>query len=103
MGSYAVNDPSTNWEAPIEWCHMIEAETTTSGAVAAGTGDSGGPVYRFSVGKLYAVGIISMIGDYVPCTVNNNPARTCGSIVSYSAMSSVLNQWGLTLTTQGGS
>jgi len=79
-------------------CHLIYA-TAASGAIANESGDSGGPVFRFSGSNLEATGIVSAstMNDTVNCVYNTN--QICYNDLYYTAISTTLNEWGATLKT----
>ena len=70
---------------------------TSSDPQAAGNGDSGGPVYRFSGSSLYGVGVISG-GASTPSTCVNwypQTTRSCYSSLYYADLGPILAKWGL--------
>lgn len=103
-GGHESGDYNTwNGAVPIIW-HSVVSASDASGGIAVGTGDSGGPVVRFNSSGMLVVGIISQVGQYKPCVDNNfkdrhtgDPLRACGSLVRYSGMVGVLDQWNTTV------
>jgi len=103
-GGHESGDYNT-WNGPVSiiW-HSVVSASDASGGIAAGDGDSGGPVVRFNSSGMLVVGIISQIGQFKPCVDNNfkdrrtgAALRDCGSLVRYSGMVGVLNQWNTTV------
>src|SRR5215469_9757344 len=76
--------------------HLAEAESNTSGVVAAGTGDSGGPVYSYSGSNLLANGMIDIGNAQVSCTSKppgTSTQHTCYHIVYYVEMPHINSNW----------
>ncbi len=74
------------------------------GHIAAGDGDSGGPVYRYKNNKLYATGLITLSdGNSVKCPTENYPyvggQRACYSEFYYTSISSILREFKVSLNT----
>lgn len=83
-------DPSCNTQYMVS--HVSYA-TAPSGSLAAGEGDSGGPVYRYSGSNLIAHGMIDSIsGTQVSCPSEpSTPGRICARGVLYVGMNSIDN------------
>lgn len=83
-------------------CHLLHANAP-AGQIANQTGDSGGPVFRFVNGNLEAVGIVSAStpADGLPnCTYNAQaPNQSCFTDLYYTAISTTLAEWNVTLKT----
>ena len=90
------NDNGTN----IYICNVYQANNT-SGGVAVGAGDSGGPVFRFIGSSLYAVGIVTAEGGtQTACAAQYPPyftGRQCGSVLYYTDINSILSEFGASL------
>lgn len=79
-------------------CNIVEAQNT-SGGIAVGAGDSGGPVFRFNGSLLDATGIVTAGSGAVACT--NYPAggRPCYSTLYYTDINSILSYFTVSLNT----
>jgi len=78
--------------------HLAKAKSNTSGVVAAGTGDSGGPVYSYSGSNLLANGMIDQIDTNSQVSCTSKPpgmSRECSTIVYYVEMPHINSNWGV--------
>jgi hypothetical protein len=77
--------------------HEAKANSSTSGAVANGAGDSGGPVYSYSGSNLLVRGMIDAGSGGVSC--NSNPTgwagRACYHTLYFVEMYWIDNNWGV--------
>jgi hypothetical protein len=76
--------------------HSVIA-THPTGALMAGNGDSGGPVYTVQSTGLFMTGMYHAFQDQADCTRSAFPGRRCGSTYYYHNLSSVMNHRGVTL------
>ncbi len=76
--------------------HLVAASPDNSSKVAAGQGDSGGPVYSYSGSDLLARGMIDQIADLVSCTSvpTGTSNRLCGNKVFFVALGPLDSHWG---------
>jgi hypothetical protein len=84
-------------------CDIYEA-IRPKGKVAAGQGDSGGPVFRFVGSKLYATGIITAqsVTDHFKCKtyqIKGFNTRYCSPVLYYTSITSILSEFKLKLNT----
>ena len=77
--------------------HLAQASSNTSGVVAAGEGDSGGPVYSYSGSDLLANGMVDQISNVIACTSTppGTSGRKCGTTVYYVEMPHINSNWGI--------
>jgi hypothetical protein len=88
-------------------CGIAEASNTCNCSVAAGAGDSGGPVHRYGSGGTIEEGTISFGGGTAsncsnysvgyPRTVPPlmNPARQCYTLVGFTDIADTLSYYGI--------
>ncbi|QQE79552.1 S1 family peptidase [Alicyclobacillus sp. SO9] len=77
--------------------HEVEA-SNTSGGIANGAGDSGGPVFRWIGSYLYAVGTVSAGSGSTTCT-NYPNNRQCYTNLYYENINNILNYFGVSINT----
>jgi hypothetical protein len=79
-------------------CSIFEADNT-SGGIANGQGDSGGPVFRFSGALLEANGVVSAGGGTVTqCPTRQvQPGRLCFSKLFYTDVGAILSEMGISI------
>lgn len=83
--------------------HVSEAENINGNEPAAGEGDSGGPVNEYAGAGLYAVGIVTAIGEasYICSNWSTYETRYCSGTVYFTDIGPILDQWGLTMNGTG--
>lgn len=86
-------------------CQLHKAINPTGG-IAAGQGDSGGPVFSFQGSLLYATGLVDAVVAnrhhvLTDCPTYQGPlhnlGRLCGPILFYTSIQPILSHFGLTL------
>lgn len=77
-------------------------KTSSLTAIAASTGDSGGPVFVPISGteEVYATGMIQVGSKTVSCSGTRDSTPTCTHYMNYTTIHTILNNWGATLVTQ---
>lgn len=83
--------------------HVAVAASDTSGTVALGTGDSGGPVYSYSGSNLLANGMIDAGSGVVSCTSKppgTSVQHVCLHTLFYVEMPHINSNWGVAPNTR---
>jgi hypothetical protein len=75
--------------------HAVRATHPTTDV--AGEGDSGGAVYTVQSTGLYMTGMFWGFQDYVACSRNALPGRTCGRTMYYTDLNSLMNHRAVSL------
>lgn len=94
--------PNDGWGTYTVTNVAIASNPNDASAVAAGEGDSGGPVYSYTGSNTLARGMIDAVGNYKPCTSNppgtNSPppARVCGHVLYFVEIGFLDSRWGVT-------
>jgi hypothetical protein len=75
--------------------NLVEAYNSTSGTVAVGSGDSGGPVYSYTGSSLLARGMTDQGSGSVSCTSvpPGTSGRTCSHILYFVDMAAIDSSW----------
>jgi hypothetical protein len=84
-------------ECPGDFCvnHLVQANNSTSGTVAVGAGDSGGPVYSYTGSNLLARGMTDQGSGSVSCTSvpTGTAGRACYHTLYFVDMASIDSSW----------
>jgi hypothetical protein len=90
-------------ECPGNFCvnHLVQANNSTSGTVAVGEGDSGGPVYSYTGSNLLARGMTDQGSGSVSCTSvpPGTAGRLCFHTLYFVEMASIDSSWNVTPNT----
>src|SRR5207244_7226434 len=75
--------------------NLVEAYNSTSGTVAVGSGDSGGPVYSYTGSSLLARGLTDIQDVPVSCTSvpPGTSGRPCSHILYFVDMAAIDSSW----------
>jgi hypothetical protein len=109
-GSYTGEHCNLNVDAVDLWISpggdtigALVRATNTSGGVAVGKGDSGGPVHvPFVNGVTFAMGTMTAASSVVACPAGS-PSNKCGSSVYYVDIAGSLDYYQATIATGAGS